>query len=299
MIPLIYRIIYSACANKVLRNVNKALSPILPPKIKIPPSGVLRIVNQSGSHLNIKTNQTSYLTKQLFWLGYQNFEYTDIFIRLIKKVNVFYDIGANIGYYSLLARMENSNVRVVGFEPASGPLSYFRENVRLNNYKDITIEDVALSDREGEIKFFEIRNKKYKYLQHNLAGESNTGSKTTDRNFVPTIVKTTTLDNYARSANEKAIELIKMDTEGTEHMILEKAEMVLGTMRPIIICETLFNTNESALEAVLSKYGYKFFNHTEDGLKEVETLQRATDNGVRNSFFVHPDKVHLIAEFVK
>lgn len=299
MIQLIYRIIYSAWPNKALRNINKALYPILPSKIKIPPSGVIKIENQSGSILNIKTNQTSYLTKQLFWEGYQNFEYTKIFIRLIKKINVFYDVGANIGYYSLLARMESNNVRIVGFEPATGPLSYFKENVRLNNYKDIIIEDVALSDREGEIKFYEIRNKKYKYLLHNLAGESNTGSKTTDRNFVPTIVKTTTLDSYAVAANENAIDLIKMDTEGTEHLILNKAEMVLGTMKPIIICETLFKTNESALESVLSKYGYKFFNHTNDGLRSVETIQREFDNGARNCFCVHPEKVHLIAEFLK
>ncbi len=45
-------------------------------------------------------------------------------------------------------------------------------------------EAIALSHKEGEIEFYEIRNKKYKYLEHNLGGESNTGSKTTGRNFV-------------------------------------------------------------------------------------------------------------------
>lgn len=47
------------------------------------------------------------------------FEYTDIFVRLIRKVEGFYDIGANIGYYSLLAASENAQITIVGFEPAA------------------------------------------------------------------------------------------------------------------------------------------------------------------------------------
>jgi hypothetical protein len=49
----------------------------------------------------------------LFWNGHRNFEYTDIFIKLIKKVHVFYDIGANIGYYPLLAKKENPEIKAL------------------------------------------------------------------------------------------------------------------------------------------------------------------------------------------
>jgi FkbM family methyltransferase len=299
MMQAFYKVIYNPEINKVLRNINKPLQAILPGKIKIPPSGILSIQNSGGKKLKIKTNQTNYLTHLIFWEGYQNFEYTDIFIDLIRKVNVFYDIGANIGYYSLLAEMENSDIKVVGFEPAKGPLFFFRENVRINNFQKIKIEEIALSEKEGEITFYEIKNKKYSYLEHNLAGESNAGSKTTDRNFVKTQVKTTTLDKYIIENKEEMIDLIKMDTEGTEHLILENASIVLEKMKPIFICETLFNKIESKLETIFLKYGYEFYNHTEDGLKKVESIKRTTDNGVRNCFFVHPSKFHLIEEYVR
>lgn len=298
MKQFLYKTIYQPQINGVLRSVNKALYPILPAGIKLPPSGTLTLRNSRGEALKLKTNQTNYLTQLLFWEGHLNFEYTEIFIKLIKKVGSFYDIGANIGYYSLLAESENSQVKVVAFEPASGPLFYLKENVKANAFKNIRVEDLALSDREGEITFYEIKNKKYSYLEHNLQGESNAGSKTTERNFVPVNVRTTTLDQYVIAKKEGTIDLLKMDTEGTEHSILEHATMVLEEMKPIIICETLFDTIEAELEVILKRYGYEFYNHTEAGLEKVGSIQRSVDNGVRNCFFVHPSKFHLIEEFV-
>ena len=299
MIQTFYRIIYNGRINFVLRNINRLLLPLLPWEIKIPPSGVMNLKGTSGKLLKIKTNQTSYLTYLIFWQGgYHRFEYTDIFIRLIKKVNTFYDIGANIGYYSLLAAMENETIRIIGFEPATGPLFYFRENVRINAYNNIKVESIALSHKEGEIEFYEIRNNKYKYLEHNLGGESNTGSKTTGRNFIRNKVKTSTLDTYVRLAGEANIDLIKMDTEGTENLILASSDFVLKEMKPIIICETIFNTIETDLQRIMLSYGYEFYNHTPAGLKKVETILRDEDNGVSNCFFVHPDKSYLIEEFV-
>jgi len=299
MKQLIYKVIYNKYVNKILRNFNRVLRPILPEKIKLPPSGIIRFKNNLGKVLHIKTNQTSYLTQLLYWGGYQNFEYSEIFIKLIKKINVFYDIGANIGYYSLLAEMENKNIKVIGFEAANGPLFYFRENIKINKFKNIRVESLALSDKEGEITFYEIRNQKYTYLEHNLAGEGNAGSKKIGRNFIPINVKSITLDKYVENTKEVNIDLIKMDTEGTEHFILENSANVLKLMKPIIICETLFNTIELELEKLMSSYGYEFYNHTEMGLNKVNTIVRQEDNGVSNCFFVHPTKFDLIKEFVK
>jgi FkbM family methyltransferase len=299
MMQIFYRIIYNRRINFILRNLNKLLLPLLPWEIMLPPSGVMKIKDASGKVLQIMTNQTNYLTYLIFWHGgFHRFEYTDIFIRLIKKVTAFYDIGANIGYYSLLAAMENEKIRIVGFEPATGPLFYFKENVRINSFNNIKVESIALSHKEGEIEFYEIKNKKYRYLEHNLGGESNTGSKTTGRNFVLNRVKTSTLDNYVSITGERNLDLIKMDTEGTENLILENSDFVLREMKPIVICETLFNTIEPELERIMRTYGYEFYCHIPAGLKKQQTIVRKEDDGISNCFFVHPDKYHLIEEFV-
>lgn len=295
----VYKIIYNDHINFLLRNINKALLALLPIKIKIPPSGILKIRNDEGRTLKICTNQTNYLTRLLFWEGgYKKFEYSDIFIKLIKKMDCFYDIGASIGYYSLLAAMEHPYMRVVGFEPARGPLFYFKKNVAINDFQNIRIEPLALSNKEGEATFFEITNKKYKYLEHNLAGENGLGGKVKERSTISRKVKTTTLDDFVKKNKETNIDLIKIDTEGTEDLILEKSTYVLSHFKPIIICETLFDTIEPALEKVIRPFGYEFYNHTATGLQKVSSIERTEDNGIRNCFFVHPSKRHLVEEFI-
>ncbi len=117
-------------------------------------------------------------------------------------------------------------------------------------------------------------------------------------NVVTTSVKTTTFDAYVESNEVDKIDLVKIDTEGTEHLILSHAEVVLSKLKPIIICETLFNTNEDKLQQIFERHGYEFYNHTPKGLMQVETITREKDNGIRNCFFVHPEKRSLIEEFV-
>lgn len=99
MKQILFQIIYNSSINMVLRNLNKLFYPILPKWIKLPPSGKMSITSSNGKPLKILTNQTNYLTQLVYWNGYESFEYTEIFIKLIKKINTFYDVGANIGYY--------------------------------------------------------------------------------------------------------------------------------------------------------------------------------------------------------
>lgn len=295
MINLLYRAIYHPVINKMLLLILYPFRPILPKALRLPPSGRISLKIQ-GQNIAIHTNQTSYLTQLVFWNGYSNFEYTPIFIDLCKKIDSFWDIGANIGYYSLIASAVNPKMSIVAFEPAPEPLHYLRMNVH-SNTNAIQIAPVALSDKAGQIDFYEIKNKKYTYLKYNLGGEGNEGSKTEGRNFSKTKVEATTADSYLRSYTGK-VDLIKIDTEGTEHLILQNADHLIKRDQPIIICETLFDKIEAELEAVMLKHGYEFYNHIERGLQKTETLIRKTDNGVLNCFFVPPGKRFLIEPYL-
>lgn len=297
MKQLLYKIIYSGFINSILTNFIKHVLPFLPRGLKLPPSGEISFKVENG-FIKMRTNQTNYLTYCVFWNGYKNFEYTPIFEKLVKKTNTFYDVGANIGYYSLLAAKINPNMKVKSFEPSTGPLHYLRENVAVNNFKNITVEPVALADKNGEIDFYEEKSPKYTYIKYNLAGEGNAGSKTSPERFNKNTVKAITFDDYLKQHPNDKVELMKMDTEGTEHYILKKAHVLLSEHKPLIICETLFNTIEKDLEEILKPYGYEFYNHIETGLQKVDSIKRTTDNGVKNCFFVHPSKKYLIEEFI-
>lgn len=293
----VYRLIYHPKINWFLRNLNYILSPLLPKKIKIHPSGIVTVKIHNEKSIKLKTNQTSYVTRQLFWNGCENYEYTSIFIKLIKKVTVFFDIGSSIGYYSILGVSVNNKLNVQAFEPSVGSMIYLSENVKINNFSSrINVNVLAMSNHKGDLDFFEIRNKKYPTI-YNLSGEHNIGTKPNLISFKLKIASDT-LDHFVQKNNIKNIDLIKLDTEGCEDVILKESLNTINQFKPIIICEILFDRIENQLEKIMINHHYGFYIHKKNGLKEVQTIQRKTDDGVRNCFFVHPTKKHLIEEFI-
>ena len=295
---IFYSIIYDSKLNRIIRNLNYFLSPLLPKKIKIHPAGLLNVKINDHNSIKLKTNQTSYVTRELFWKGCQNYEYTPIFIKLIQKVDDFFDIGSSIGYFSVLGAKVNENLNVQAFEPSTGSMIYLSENVKINGFSErINVNFLALSDKSGQIDFSEIRNKKYPTI-YNLSGEHNIGTKPHLKS-ITTKIDSDTLDNFVSNKHIANIDLMKLDTEGCEDLILRNASITIEKFKPIIICEILFDRIESELEKIMFEHKYEFYNHVGNGLKKVNSIKRKSDNGIRNCFFVHPTKKYLIEEFIK
>lgn len=294
---LFYGIIYHPKINKLIRNINYVLAPILPSKIKIYPAGKIKIHFNEVGNIYFKTNQTSFLTRELFWKGPEKFEFTSIFIKLIQKMDVFLDVGTNIGYYSILGGKFNPDLKVIAFEPSEGAKLYACENVKINKLESIIkVESLALSNKTEKLDFYNVTNPKFPTI-HNLSGEHNLTASKDKIKYVKAKADGIMLDQYFNEHKLKKADLIKIDTEGSEYLILEGAQKVLDTHRPIVICETLFNVIEDKLEAIFIDRDYAFYNHTDAGLVKVPSIQREKDNGVRNCFFVPKEKTSLIEEF--
>jgi FkbM family methyltransferase len=289
----LYKILYSPELNPFFRFIAGLTSA----KGKFPPSGRLKFrVNQTAFRLH--TNQSNYLTKLAYWNGAAQFEYSSEFERLCKKCSMFMDIGANIGYFTVIAGKSNPQMKIAAFEPARGPLHYLKRNVALNELdSSVMVESMALSNKQGKITFNDVRNPKYRYLKYNLAGEGNIGVEVKNRDILQYEVDTVTLDAYVSLHGIKP-DLIKIDTEGTEHIILKHGLETIRNARPIIISEILFHRIEKDLDDLFLPEGYVFFYHTEKGLVKTDRLERTSDNGVRNAFLVPEEKLPLIQEFL-
>lgn len=298
MIHLVYAIIYHSKINHILRSVNFLLRYLLPKSVRLNPSGKLYLRTSDGIKLTLHTNQTSHITKELYWSGVENYEYTSIFKALIKNINTFIDVGASIGYYSVLAGKVNPTIKGYAFEPAKGSMIYLKKNIKHNQLSThVRQEFLALSNSTGQIEFYEVINPKYPNT-HNLSGEHNMGTKKLKKASTYKI-STSTLDLYCKEQNIGKVDLIKIDTEGSENLILEGGAQTITAFKPIIICETLFNKIEPQLEVIMKAQGYEFYNHVGRlQLQKVDSIQRDYDNGIRNCFFVHPSKLNLIKEFI-
>ena len=146
----------------------------------------------------------------------------------LSEGNTFVDIGAYIGYYSVLARnIVGESGKVISFEPNPESYKMLKKNIQLNGYKNCIPENIALSDEEGFFKLF-------------------IGAYTDDSSsmFLAEIVdenryvrvETMTFDNYCE-LHRIAPDLVKIDAEGAEHKILKGGCKVIDKHHPKFLIE--------------------------------------------------------------
>jgi len=175
-----------------------------------------------------------------FWLGTYECEKTKLFARHAKPGQTVYDVGANVGYYTLIAsRVLGPTGQVVAFEPSPRNLGFLRRHLGLNHNTNVKVLDVAISDSEGVTRF--------------LVGNDPRVSKITATGDIT--VRTTTLD---RLMGELPLpDLIEMDIEGAEYSALCGAEQLLRKSSPVIFLSTHGRDVHRACCQLLRTLGYK------------------------------------------
>lgn len=151
----------------------------------------------------------------LFYYGAYESEQVELWRRLLGngRDSVVLDVGANIGYYSLIAATHRNVRRVVSFEPNPLVLPALRYNVALNPgvADKISIADVAVGDSDGVVKFY--RNRE----SHNFG----LGSMRAQGSDPVTVeVPLVRLDSFLPSQKLEHVDLIKIDVEGAEAAVI-------------------------------------------------------------------------------
>jgi len=177
-------------------------------------------------------------------------------IKNFKDDDIFYDIGANYGFYTLLAQEFITKGEIHAFEPNPKIFKLLRENSRLDIYKNTFLNEMALSDKTGETEFFD-----REIIRH--SGGSSLIKHQHFKKYKVIKVKTTTLDEYI--LNHKPPTIMKIDVEGGESLVLKGASSLLQKYGPTIIME--FGPDDLHREAasILLNNGYKVFRLDNDG----------------------------------
>ena len=159
---------------------------------------------------------------------YEKFE-TKLLRNEVKPGMVIVDIGANIGYYTLiLAGLTGASGKLYAFEPDPANFGYLQKTTKLNNLTNVELFNVALGDRDGVVSLYLSESNKGDHRIYDVEKE---GRKKLD-------IKMIRLDDVLEKNGFKA-DLVKMDVQGAEGLVLEGAKKTIA-MNPDLIIYTEF-----------------------------------------------------------
>ena len=166
------------------------------------------------------------------------------FLELIKPGDTVFDIGAHVGYFTLLAsRIVGRGGRVVAFEPLPVNLAYLRRHKNVNRRRNVDILPVAVGQREGQMAL-EFRS------------GTGRGRLTTDGTAGHIHVRVVNLDALWERGALPEPDVIKMDVEGAECEALRGASRLLARCRPVILLSVHGNEARAGSQALLEELGF-------------------------------------------
>ena len=211
-----------------------------------------------GSKIIARTGDTG-ATGNIY-LGLHEFEDMAFLLHVLREKDLFVDIGANIGSYTILASSV-IKARTICFEPVPSTYSRLMANVRINNLEEgrVVPLNIALGDKKGELYFSSDQN----CMNHVVANKEKIEKKI--------IVNVSTLDQELKECPF----LIKIDVEGYETPALLGAKSILENSK---LCGVIMELNGSG-----DRYGYD----------ELKILNMMFDYGFK-AFSYNPFKRELV-----
>ena len=153
---------------------------------------------------------------------------TEFLAKTLRPGMTFVDIGAHVGYYTLLgAEAVGKEGKVIAFEPEPYNLEILGKNVAMNDLTNVVVEDKAISDRSGPAEIF---LSKVNYGDHRTFR----GRGTTEESRPIVAIEATTLDEYVHRY-ELSVDVIKMDIQGAEPAALHGMRRTLAENENIIL----------------------------------------------------------------
>ena len=215
--------------------------------------------------------------EMLYYRGTFETGTTDVISQLLRPDDVVFDIGANLGWYTIHSR----NIAPMGechaFEPVGFIYKKLIRNLEINNISNKTYtQNVAVGDKvKAEVTLYT-----FEELYH---GHSSL-SKLDRDDFKEFKAPMTTLDEYVDTQGITRLDLIKMDTEGAELNVLKGANKILRRNNPPVwIIELNMETSAKfrhtptqILDYIASKNNYRFYRIVR-GWRGFKQMQSTSD----------------------
>ncbi|MGB7539389.1 MAG: FkbM family methyltransferase [Anaerolineales bacterium] len=199
-----------------------------------------------------------------YWLGSYEMEKCTRFAVAVPAGGVVFDLGGNVGYYTLISAVRaGPRGRVFVFEPLPRNLDFLRRHLALNRIGNVTVIDAAVADRSGTVRFAEDAS-----TSKGRIGESGTLE-----------VRSIALDDWIEEGLLPAPDLIKIDIEGAELLALRGARRMLAASHPPIFLSTHSGTVHKACLAFLESLAYRAIPLDKRPLERSRDILAAVSSG--------------------
>ena len=182
---------------------------------------------------------------------------TIAWLNKIKTNSVIYDIGANVGVYSIYAAAMR-DCRVMSFEPSFLNLELLFRNIQTNNLQDkITIVPLSLSNKSQIENFYMQEGDNIWGGAHNSSGSNKSQDGTDMQKFKTSSQIALSLDDLVNIFNLPTPSHIKIDVDGLEDRVLQGGLNTFGNTKSILIEIDAKNTDQNReIQGVLSNLGF-------------------------------------------
>lgn len=228
-----------------------------------------------GHKLFLDTRDVS-LTPHLLLDGYWESWVTEVFMRLVRPGMTVVDVGANVGWYSLLAAMlVGPEGRVFSFEADPDTHRLLSDSLEVNGFRGRTVvEQVAVADSPGEVGF-------HRFLNHrgsNSIRQSEDDAAEFGDSLELITVPSVSLDAYFADS-DVSIDVLKIDAEGAEPAIVAGAQRLLAATPGLQVLIEYEARNRPALESLL-ELGYSL-SRIDEGARLLPATLDELDAGGR------------------
>ena len=243
-----------------------------------------RVKTSLSYDITMELDISEFLQAHLYLYGSYELPTVKLIRRLLSDNDVSIDVGAQIGYLSLvMGTAAKQSTKVYSFEPEGANIVRFNTNIALNNLKNVELIRNAVSNFDGTLKL-------YMSKDHNAGTHSTVFNEATvSHDFVE--VPAITLDHFVSSRNISKLRLLKIDVEGGELEVIQGAMNTLKTLKPVVImemCDAIqeargFSTRE--FKTMMLENGFVAHKILDDG--EITPVTLDALHPMDNLAFVH------------
>lgn len=215
-----------------------------------------------------------HIQRTLLWYGFYEKDSILTWEKLIGRDSVVFDIGANIGYYTLIAAHKATHGSVHSFEPVHVNFQALEKNISLNNLSNVIANACGISNAHSMEK----------YYVSSIDNSGMSGMKPAE-NFSGLVetINTITVDDYVREHDLERLDFVKIDIEGNELNALMGMKNVLQKFKPVIFIELVekhlqkFDTNIAAVYNFLRSYEYAPYEIVSAGVFKAIQVEKESD----------------------